>query len=146
MNFSQRYDINMKLHQKLGIVLKNQDLSSTYLLTILFTRFWMWLLMRFFAYLRYSYSMEHQLSQSYLTKLVGNRIWLQIEAEIQFADSTDSMQVCAEAPEFDSGMRNIIIPRDYPLYRRDLRLNPSYIAQQRWRHKIFLCCLCGLWL
>ena len=37
--------------------------------------------------------MEHQLSQSYLTKLVGNRIWLQIEAEIQFADSTDSMQV-----------------------------------------------------
>ena len=37
----------------------------------------------------------------------------------------------AEAPEFDSGMRNIIIPRDYPLYRRDLRLNPSYIAQQR---------------
>ena len=94
MNFSQRYDINMKLHQKLGIVLKNQDLSSTYLLTILFTRFWMWLLMRFFAYLRYSYSMEHQLSQSYLTKLVRNRIWLQIQTEIQFADSTDSMQVC----------------------------------------------------
>ena len=85
----------MKLHQKLGIVLKNQDLSSTYLLTILFTRFWMWLLMRFFAYLRYSSSMEHQPSQSYLTKLVGNRIWLQIEAEIQFADSTDSRQVCA---------------------------------------------------
>ena len=49
--------------------------------------------MRFFAYLRYSYSMEHQLSQSYLTKLVRNRIWLQIQAEIQFADSTDSMQV-----------------------------------------------------
>ena len=83
----------MKLHQKLGIVLKNQDLSSTYLLTILFTRFWMWLLMWFFAYLRYSYSMEHQLTQSYLTKLVGNRIWLQIQTEIQFADSTDSMQV-----------------------------------------------------
>ena len=97
VNFSQRYDINMKLHQKLGIVLKNQDLSSTYLLTILFTRFWMWLSMRFFAYLRYSYSMEHQLSQSYLTKLVGNRIWLQIQAEIQFADSTDSMQVCSQA-------------------------------------------------
>ena len=27
--------------------------------------------MRFFAYLRYSYSMEHQLSQSYLTKLAS---------------------------------------------------------------------------
>ena len=43
--------------------------------------------------------MEHQLSQSYLTKLVGNRIWLQIEAEIQFADSTDSMQVWCRAYE-----------------------------------------------
>ena len=39
--------------------------------------------------------MEHQLSQSYLTKLVRNRIWLQIQAEIQFADSTDSKQVWA---------------------------------------------------
>ena len=29
-----------------------------------------------------------------LTKLVRNRIWLQIQAEIQFADSTDSRQVC----------------------------------------------------
>ena len=84
-------------------MLKNQSSSFTGRVTILFPRFWMWLLMRFFAYLRYSYSMEHQLSQSYLTKLVGNRIWLQIEAEIQFADSTDSMQVWVLVDSSSSG-------------------------------------------
>ena len=38
----------------------------------------MWLLMRFFAYLRYSYSMEHQLSQSYFTACLETEFWLQI--------------------------------------------------------------------
>ena len=46
----------------------------------------------------------------------------------------------AEAPEFDSGMRNIIIPRDYPLYRH---ISHSSVEGTKFFCVVFVACDCS---